>query len=297
MAKTIARFTIMVEGLSRTLIGISERANGDVIVDLKPGQRHRNDPNSGEFHAPINVARYSLHVSPNSANGNLLKQTIKRVGDSDINSWHFTNAIKETGLCAPLYIRRFPDLGYDHFLTPVDGAESISLGSYDPFRFNLVAAVLVCSPSRRFDPRGIGVWSYREFSTAHFKIVVLWSFAIVPSNKSGDAHHIQTKDPAKEENWGRASRDIFTMRGYDEVRAGEYFSGMRDFLIAKYIRRLSAVDPRYSLFFGLPPRYLTTGDPLSQGMLIYLEQLAAAVGRSFEDVVGQMVAITAERRD
>jgi len=200
--RTAARFAVTKQGNPRCVLSVSERPNGDLILNLRGKQLSHFEPipfkteDPNQFRGtPVRELRYSIHTSPNSVFGtNTLKLTrVLENGEEPASLVLYTTAIKDGSGFVPLYGRycsAMNDKGYD-----IDkmNARFEFLGEIS-VNFTLVFAVFIGPPNRKFNigPESFDTFQMRQLIFREFSLVFMWSFLSVTEQNSSWFLHLGT---------------------------------------------------------------------------------------------------------
>jgi hypothetical protein len=136
----IGRCAIHVDGVPRVLFHVSQTAKGDLMISTTSASYTRhNDDGDAIPNVPIREDRYSIHTSPNSKTGNLIKQTLKDRDGKISHIRHFTEAMKTRDRLAPLYVARTVSLRHDRYISNDSPRTIVDLGAYIQTKALLIA--------------------------------------------------------------------------------------------------------------------------------------------------------------
>jgi hypothetical protein len=191
----------------RTLFTVIERPSGELIIPIKGGERFGPDWNSGK---KVLEQRYSIHLSPKSAEFNVLKQTVNLEGGESISTVALTDAVKAKRGFSILFARRCQGLADQPPEAINPKQQTYALAEFDQTMFNLMHAIFVGSPESKFDARDekivINSWTFKKF-----KIVVMASLYMLPSHHTTEMLHALTLPPETAKQQEAVSR--FLMQG------------------------------------------------------------------------------------
>ncbi|GGI23801.1 hypothetical protein [Bradyrhizobium guangdongense] len=182
-------FVVEVNGRDRSLFSVAERPNGDLLIFFEHAERFGYDACGSE----IRTQKYSVHVSPNSAEFSTLKQTLLLQDDTETTTSALTDAPKKGGFFV-VFSRRPPDLASDRYLSNDDKHTKIRLGgSGVDANLALVYCVAIGGAKSSFGPKpNMGVIEYKF---ANFTLVVLSHYLTLPPHRNGDLLHVMTAPP------------------------------------------------------------------------------------------------------
>jgi hypothetical protein len=165
--------TIDVLGLPRTLCTLQYRpTSGDVTLIVKRGgynQRPGEPPS-----AKIIEQHFSIHQSPD-----LPEHTLKFTAKYD----HYTNAINLKNSYAPLFLERCRNLSEEKYVNKNSG---VSIGRFDPTMWQLFYTLGVSHVEKSADYYTKASLSYKNFVFGNLRFHIWWSFALIPSDSSGN---------------------------------------------------------------------------------------------------------------
>lgn len=138
-----------------------------------------------------------------------------------------------------------PDLNQDKYIPKSRGREKIRLGSYDPCQTTLHYAIFVGSRGLKFPPAESWNFSYDCLDFKLFRVVVLWSFAPIPSSFAGMKAHNQTTKPedVAEEDKDRHEQQA---AGLDVGQSASVFRDVRNQIHLTYLSRLVSEDTEFA---------------------------------------------------
>jgi hypothetical protein len=156
MADDDLYFSITVDGQPRLLFRIEERAKPtDLLIKIRHPKIAKLVRPLGEIKkaAPpllkaeetrVKEFHYSVHCSEKSKERiNVIKGSLLTDAGEKLPIPHYTEAIKQTDRYAHIFAIRCTDLSHNHFVLREPVPRSISLGEYDPSKFQLIYQVLV----------------------------------------------------------------------------------------------------------------------------------------------------------
>lgn len=195
----IGRCVIHVDGVPRVLFHVSQTAKGDLMISTTSASYTRhNDDGDATPNVPIREDRYSIHTSPNSKTGNLIKQTLKDRDGKISHIRHFTEAMKTRDRLAPLYVARTVSLRHDRYISNDSPRTIVDLGAYNPSELTLYYTVFVAREGHVFDS-GVLVPHATSFEQdfSPFRLIVMSSFAAMPSDQIEMTMTVATFHPDK----------------------------------------------------------------------------------------------------
>jgi hypothetical protein len=211
----------------------------------------------------IKEQRYSIHPSPESPDGNLLKSTMRIAAGKTFHTRHWTKAIKSGQGYAPMFVQRCPTLDSENYSVTKAGIQELSLGSYDPQHFTPFFGVLVAARDNEFElpvatqfpaifvPINVAQHQFRSV-----RLIVLWSFLSLPSHPSSMASLFQTNVDKPELTEGLSTQqccDHFAQECWkmeDELRMFMYFELKGDpyepvsFPLERYFENGTLLSPK-----------------------------------------------------
>jgi len=224
--KITHRFVADVDGTSKTLLSVAVRKNGDLVMDLKSADKytdidiHKDQPGFTELHnKTVLNQKYSVHTSNKSkTNINVIKQTfLFEDGTEHVFNYHFTKALKQTNLFAPIYMRLFPNLSAEKYDTPEDDGTNISIGKFDTKKFTLFGGVFIAHKSRFFEMYRNCKFGICQVVAGDYRVVLLYSFSPFPAFDHGYLHHFTTFDEKSE-----ISKSSIFVQAYSEAVANGF---------------------------------------------------------------------------
>jgi hypothetical protein len=178
-------FTIFADGHPRKLFRIQQRSSGDLTIIITDAN-YQSVPGSFRVEKDNKIVdtHQSIHKSPKIPE-NVLKLTVKNEDNSKIEAFNYTKAIKQNNKIAFLHARRCQSLLYDRYIYRGKAEKLFSLGSCDFRQYQMIYAVGVASADFHFELYGHLDFSYKAKIVGEFKIIILWTFFIQPSNSTG----------------------------------------------------------------------------------------------------------------
>lgn len=216
------RFTIDVDGIPRKLLSVSKQQTG-LIFDHKPSSSQRPILGGSAIDGRIHYDRSTLHYSMRSSTGNLITRTSEAARGLR-RHMQFTLALKTNNNFAPLIARRFPDLSKWEQVT--DGHPVVSLGAFDPSKYNLITCVYVskdCRSLQLFDPHLSQGIKIVEAVLDIFRITILYAFYPSPSINECTSRFYRTTHPKMLTDQDEIWSNRFIMSGFDDYYVLEDF--------------------------------------------------------------------------
>lgn len=178
-------FSATVEGTSRLLFSVQERASGDLTIILKQSKFATDYEGAPSNESDTIVQeRISVHRSLQSAEHNAVKYTRILKDGRCLYNLHFTKAIKKNDLFCNLLLRRAGNLLDPRYLIDRVRGDSISIGRFDPPHFQPVFMVLVGPANKEFKPTSDFGVNFTQTRFEHFSIVILWQFLMLNSEST-----------------------------------------------------------------------------------------------------------------
>ncbi len=165
------RVNIVANGKLRNLLSIKESPKGDVYIRLKSGRQVGIPPNE----IKISEHRYSIHVSPRSANYTTLKRTLQLEGGQSSTGCALTDAVKCNNGFSPIFSHRTTDLSGSDYDVKNDNTDSILLKSFDPEKEGLVFTIFVGNPEENFLKQSDNA-IIAKFNTKNFQFIICYCF-------------------------------------------------------------------------------------------------------------------------
>jgi hypothetical protein len=214
-----------------------EQADGNVQLFLFWAE----SPGGAPTERRITQRKYSLHLSPNSPEFNLLKGTVRNDLGEVSTTTFLTDAVKSRVTFAPLFQANFTDLVSEIHNAKFPEDELVhSLCELDPKESTLVIAIFIGHPDAKFDVPADGRYLVSTFNTENFQIVILTSLLNIPAPKICIAQNRVTYRP---ELIGPGSEAAVR----DHMRGDTPAQGIEMYLRSLYAIRSSIEDYYYSL--------------------------------------------------
>jgi hypothetical protein len=185
------RFTVNVDGLSRTVLSVWENPNSfDLNIHITGGGKSRKATTLEELVAEAEESDYSasekhitIHNGTLSSENNMIKRTVDYGRESD-TSVQVTSAIKTDNLYTPALFRICGDLSRDRYALPENCRdEIISLGSYSPATDQLRFMVVVSDVDKTFESNTDHPSNSYFVRFQKFRITLIWSYLNQPSHQ------------------------------------------------------------------------------------------------------------------
>lgn len=186
--------TIDADGTRKGLMRFELRNNGDVILLLKHASFFREPGAPASDNKEIHQQRYSFHRSLESKEGiNFIKQTFEFKDGEVINTRVVTPVIKNASGFVQIFSRRVPKLEPEKYNAKKPSKDSIdvNLGSWNMSNASLFLSVYVGSPSLDI-PKFDGSANITSFVISDFRILLIWTYILMPAHDSGTLHHRMT---------------------------------------------------------------------------------------------------------
>jgi hypothetical protein len=177
-------FTVKCADKERVLFSVSER-NGDLQIFPRSPKYHNSSVTLQAPYIPYAGEHFSVHQSAKSADGNLIKRTVRRAGMDDLVAHHFTCAFKRDCLFAHIYTARAPKLDDARYDVTQKVKRAIPIGKYAPSDFVLYYSLWVGPSDRVFKPSISDEISVTQFPFTSFQLVLLSSYACMFSDSTG----------------------------------------------------------------------------------------------------------------
>ncbi|MGO7362311.1 hypothetical protein [Rhizobium leguminosarum] len=195
----------------RSLFTVHEHKQGDVYIRLMSGL------NSGMNNVDtIGEQRYSIHVSPNSTEYNVIKRTLTVKDKAPLTSVALTNAVKVRTGFTHIFSQSFTDLTSRIYDRPDDGRPLLPLNKFDQRKQTLMLSLFVGYLDADF-PK-----SYKEmitvFHTKFFQFVICSDVLDFPSTFFGRTSESVTFRPEDFENDRDQAHARTLMEGYGPDR-------------------------------------------------------------------------------
>lgn len=233
MSKSHLRLTIETEAGPRLLLSIAERKQGDLVLDFKPSPYGR-EIGSRRLTGQIASQKFSVHCTPNAADGNTITHTTVFRDGTSTKHHHFSRAIKQTNSFAPIFVRRFYNLASGDTLTHNSKAEVFCLGEMQASHFTLMLGVFVGARDRPFEAPDDDRISVYQKPFGMFRVVVLWSFFPLPSDETSESAIIMTLPPGTADK-SLYERSFETMEGYSEQECVGFFYNITGGLLSSFV--------------------------------------------------------------
>ena len=227
-------FTVKSADKQRILFSASER-HGDLQIFPKSPIYHNPSVMLEVQSVPYAGEHFSIHQSPKSPDGNLIKRTARITGADDINVHHFTHAIKRDRLFAHIYTKRAPKLDSEKYAVTKKVEQIISIGEYDSSSFTLYYSLWVGPRDRVFIAPISDEISVTQYSFANFQLAILSSYGCLFSDSTGGVINPLTAPPDKLPSKLLNAFDQ-TLAGRTEQQCFYEFKVSRDVLHNSYLQ-------------------------------------------------------------
>jgi len=227
------RVTVNVAGAERGLLSILEReSSGDLIIGFAFGGKFIYGANNSD----ILHEKYSIHVSPNSAEFTTLKYTLSLSNGDKTTTCALTDAVKMNSGFYGVFTAKSSDLADDRYLIPAnDKAERIIIPSF-PLNFALLYSVLVGNCDALFGPHpGLSI---ADVKFTNFKIVILAQYIALPAHRLGNKLHSLTYPPSLADDPILQSQFREVMRGRDASHCVRAFRECSNILAEQHVLQL-----------------------------------------------------------
>jgi hypothetical protein len=209
-----------------------DRLLGDLTVIIKDAN-YQSVPGSFRVEKDNKIVNthQSIHKSPKIPE-NVLKLTVKTEDDSKTEAFNYTKAIKQNNKIGFLHARRCQSLLDERYIYRGKAEKLFSLGSCEFRQYQMIYTVGVASADFHFELYGHVDFSYKTKIVGEFKIIILWTFFIQPSNSTGN-FLIGRTEPSTSAN----SDDILNKMmqdGFSEFEFTEFFDWNRHHLRDDY---------------------------------------------------------------
>ncbi len=190
--KSDCRFVVECEGKLLRLFSITERKNFDVVIKPQQAEFYRDAGTEHNNKNPIiKNQKYSIHCSNlSTTNINAIVHTLDLSSGETKKTRNYTKALKENNLSALLYFARCPDLNNPNYHTDRERNQIVSLGNYNPKEVVLYYMIIVSNKDQTFNDLNFPDLDSYTYSLNKFNISVIWSFAHMPSDNTGDKLHL-----------------------------------------------------------------------------------------------------------
>jgi hypothetical protein len=160
MALHRTRYAVRIGGSLRILFTVLEKANGELIIPTKTGERAENN-----LGPRLLEQRYSVHPSPQSSEFTTIKQTVNTDDGKTETSVILTDAVKlKTGF-AIVFVRRVQDLTPERYAiqsTNRKNERTFVIADLDPVLHTLFISVYLLVIQTHLFRTG-----YRSASSSH----------------------------------------------------------------------------------------------------------------------------------
>lgn len=266
VTKTGLRFTIKTQDGARTLLGVTVRPKGDLILSLYPAASYRpTGVLPSESDPDIVEQRYSIHPSHNSADGvNVIKQTLALSVGEPIETFNYTKAIKNKDGFTHIFSRRPAGFVGTRYDVPKDGVPQIQLTMVNTTKYTLCYSVYVSHQDIIFRTRPHDCNIFQKVF-GDFRLVIVWSFMPFPAHRTGQLLHTMTVDPkeAGADSYLRGNIQRL-MLGFDETACIATYRLHRDMhrdeLISLVCNEFPKLD-RTTINFSRDLGYFRVADP------------------------------------
>jgi hypothetical protein len=285
MKRANQNFTITAGGRKRLIFWIDEGPEGDLQIIVRHPRYIRLDV-EGENPArkrEIQNLYFSVHRTTQSPTQiNALTANIKIDHKArNVRALHYTEAMKQHGRAASVFIVRSSNLDHDQFLKDDAEGDFHSLGSYNPSHFQLLYHVLVSSKDPATALMSDGPTNCKQIDFKYFRLTVLWTFVSIGSDISGHIQFFSTLKPEELEAMPDGDYKTFVRaiaQGFSPSDLHELFrNGTRKILKDDYIRRNAQSDrPENKNLVELlnASDFFKNGDPDSSKYRRHIRRLA-----------------------
>jgi hypothetical protein len=165
------------EGTLRRLFSVQERTSGDLTIIVKQTRfaTFGHDLTPTREGDAIIEERFSVHVSPQSKDSNIIKYTRVVEGGRARHDYNFTAAMKKFNRFAVIFARRVGGILDERYIVDPKGSRVVSLGECSQY-FNPVFVVLVGAKDREFKMPGGTKINFCQVPFERFNLIVLWQF-------------------------------------------------------------------------------------------------------------------------
>ena len=236
-------FIITVSDKPRLLFRIKEsKSNRDLTIIVRHAP-YAELPAADGSRPKIVEQHLSIHNSYNSLTQiNMITFRTLLEGERkpiEINN-HFTAAMKQHSNYAPVFTQRCSNLSGEYFVHKYGDAEAISLGQYDPNRFQLLYMILVSKPDTEefYEERRT---NRKHVYFSNFRVSLIWSFLSLHSDASAMSLLLGTMKP--EEINEVMDEDLRILaerlpRGFPPYTCIPQFANLRPLFKSEYIEKL-----------------------------------------------------------
>lgn len=235
MSKSNFRLTASVNNIEYSLLSISLRPDGDLIIDAKPGPLTRKFSNIGRNFPRITQTQFSVHSSLKSHDGNLLTYRQFIQDEARIETQQFTKAIKKYDRYACMFCRMPPDISLGTFDKDDGTVDAISIGAVDTTCCSPIISVFIGSNKRIFEHESDEIFKVYQRHIGMYNAVIIITYLLLPSSPHGDFYIPSTtkKDAEKDPV---AYEEIF--KGMDEAEAKSFILGTIQGFYERYVERM-----------------------------------------------------------
>jgi hypothetical protein len=237
MAESKIYFTIKTEGENRVLFSVRER-HGDLQI-FPRNPLHYNPSSTMEGTNFVYAGEhFSIHQSPESPDGNLIKRTVRLDGQDDLIQHNFTHAVKRDALFAHVYTKRATKLKDDRYTVSRKVKNSFPLGKYDPSRFVLYYSVWIGPSARRFIIPMSNEIAVNQIQFTNFCLILFSSYGCIFSDTTGGVMMSATIHP------NLLSPELLSFQtqaqaGMSETECFSVFQAYRSMLHNSYLQIIS----------------------------------------------------------
>lgn len=261
-SKSHLRVSVKTGNQTSRLFSLSERENGDLVINIKSANLIRDPGTKANLSAPkIINQKYSIHCSNRSEeNINAIVHRIELDNGEEITTSNYTKALKQTNWYAAIYSARSPNLSIERYKIDPCERETIVLSEYDSSKLSFYYMVCVCNyDAEKFRLQKDIAYKYIDFT--HFRVLVLWCFQMMPSHSSGSKSHFMTMDPKDFPEEYRAQ--LTDGEGFSQIELPQFFRQLREAYKQEYRTTLEkelqlnkeVFDFMFSLPFSSQPIY------------------------------------------
>jgi hypothetical protein len=196
--KPVARFTIEVDGIHRSLFSVVEKRDGDLTLGLSTDLFHR-EKDQNPWLSPVQRKKilnqyYQIHPSFESVEGVNVINHHKYFETGKIEKSQYTRAIKRGDKFGVIFIRRCASHRFPHDIAKPNRGKIISIGSYDPKFCTLIYAVAASAVGKELktDRPQINI-AFHDFKLV--RLTVVSTFVTMAATDLSLTGHLTTITP------------------------------------------------------------------------------------------------------
>lgn len=259
-SKSQLRVCVKTGNQTSRLFSISERQNGDLVINIKSATSMRDFGSiESSFQPNIVNQKYSIHCSNQSEkNINAIVHRIKLDNGEEITTQNYTKALKQNNKYVVIYSARSPNLSNERYKIDSEERKTITLSEYDSKKLSFYYMVSICNYKTK-EIKSKKDFSCKYIKFTNFKVLIMWSFQTIPSHSSGTKCHFLTMNPNDFPTENRSQ--LKEAEGFSCIKLVSMFRRLREhkkqelklILIKEIPEALGDIDFLFSLPFNSKP--------------------------------------------